>query len=244
MNKILKTKNFILRSEKFHGKHYDYSKSEYIRGKDKVIIICPYHGEFTQTPDNHMRGKSCPTCAESRRRMSRRISEEEILRRFKEVHGTRYLYGDSFKYVTSEIKVTITCKKHGDFDQLPSAHSKGHGCPMCAHEEHKGVYVDSRFKDDSECSKSLALCYLVKFRDKVSGEEFIKIGITKKSWKARFYGYTDYSKELLNAKILPLNKAFQLEQRFLKMYKKHQYFAPKDFAGRTECFKLRKPNET
>lgn len=28
-----------------------------------MIIICPEHGEFLQTPNNHLRGKGCPKCA-------------------------------------------------------------------------------------------------------------------------------------------------------------------------------------
>ena len=39
-----------------HGNKYNYSKSLYTGNNDKVIIICPKHGEFTQTPANHMMG--------------------------------------------------------------------------------------------------------------------------------------------------------------------------------------------
>ena len=30
--------------------------------KEKVIIICPIHGEFLQSPDGHLRGQGCPEC--------------------------------------------------------------------------------------------------------------------------------------------------------------------------------------
>jgi hypothetical protein len=39
---------------------YDYSKVKYVNIYSKVIIICPIHGEFKQTPDIHLRGGGCP----------------------------------------------------------------------------------------------------------------------------------------------------------------------------------------
>ena len=41
---------------------YDYSKVKYINLKTKVIIICPEHGEFKQTPSSHLNGQGCPEC--------------------------------------------------------------------------------------------------------------------------------------------------------------------------------------
>lgn len=45
-----------------HKNKYDYSKVNYSGCKEKVIIICPTHGEFLQKPDNHKRGSGCPKC--------------------------------------------------------------------------------------------------------------------------------------------------------------------------------------
>lgn len=46
------------------------------------------------------------------------------------VHGDLYGY-DRVVYVRSRDKVAITCKKHGDFEQIPNAHLSGRGCPSC-----------------------------------------------------------------------------------------------------------------
>jgi hypothetical protein len=35
-------------------------------------------------------------------------------------------------YKKCTIKVTIICKEHGDFEQMPYSHLDGHGCPCCA----------------------------------------------------------------------------------------------------------------
>lgn len=54
---------FIKQAIQVHGKKYDYSKVEYLNCKQEVCIICPEHGEFWQTPDNHLQGKGCKMCA-------------------------------------------------------------------------------------------------------------------------------------------------------------------------------------
>jgi len=51
-----------LANNKHHNK-YDYSKTIYINNKTNIIIICPNHGEFSQTPKNHTSGSGCVKCA-------------------------------------------------------------------------------------------------------------------------------------------------------------------------------------
>ncbi len=54
------TEQFISDAVDWHGDRYDYSKVKYTRASDKVIIICPEHGEFEQIASNHLRGDNCP----------------------------------------------------------------------------------------------------------------------------------------------------------------------------------------
>lgn len=54
---------FIAKAREVHGDKYDYSKVEYINSKSKVCIICPEHGEFWQTPHNHLVGYDCIKCS-------------------------------------------------------------------------------------------------------------------------------------------------------------------------------------
>ena len=58
---------FIEKANAAHNNKYDYSLVEYKSNKQKVIIICPTHGKFTQTPDKHLnRCYGCPSCKESK----------------------------------------------------------------------------------------------------------------------------------------------------------------------------------
>lgn len=71
--------NFIAKAEKIHSKKYDYSKIIYKNSDTKVLIICPKHGSFFQTPDSHLRS-GCPRCNESygERLISRYLQEHNI----------------------------------------------------------------------------------------------------------------------------------------------------------------------
>lgn len=52
--------------EKAHGDFYDYSKVEYVNNTTKVLITCPKHGDFLQTPKSHKRGEGCMECGRER----------------------------------------------------------------------------------------------------------------------------------------------------------------------------------
>lgn len=127
-----KQENFIKRAKDKFGDKFDYSKVEYINCDTKVCIICPKHGEFWQTPYKHLKGKhSCRECSkEYMGRGNKRYSQETLLIKFREIHGDRYDY-DLSEFKTIKSKISITCKKHGEFKQTASDHLSGFGCPKC-----------------------------------------------------------------------------------------------------------------
>ena len=126
----LTTKEFIIKGNQVHGDKYDYSKVEYVNNKTKVIIICPDHGEFKQTPQSHLKGSDCFNCALIERSNKKRSNAKEFIAKAKEVHGDEYNYS-KVVYINSNTKVVIICAIHGDFNQIPSSHLQGHGCYDC-----------------------------------------------------------------------------------------------------------------
>lgn len=62
MRRHLTLKEFIYRARKTHGDRYDYSTSVYNGYAEKIAIICPIHGEFTQRVNHHIEGKGCQKC--------------------------------------------------------------------------------------------------------------------------------------------------------------------------------------
>ena len=144
--KKLTVNEFIDKANKVHNNKYDYSKSVYVSSKAKVIITCPIHGDFSQVPFSHLLGKGCPKCGiESRANFQRKDISDFILEANK-VHNNKYDYSKSV-YVSSNLKLVITCPIHGDFSQAPSSHLSGRGCPKCI--ESKGEKYIRKFLEDN-----------------------------------------------------------------------------------------------
>jgi hypothetical protein len=63
--------------------------------------------------------------------MSRKLTTEEFIKKAKEVHGDKYNYS-KVEYQSNQVKVTIICPEHGEFEQRPQDHYKTKGCPECS----------------------------------------------------------------------------------------------------------------
>lgn len=57
--------SFINKATEIHLNKYVYKNVVYKDKDEKVCIICPTHGEFWQTPHNHICFHGCPHCNES-----------------------------------------------------------------------------------------------------------------------------------------------------------------------------------
>jgi len=119
-------KNFIKRAKEVHGELYDYSlvPNSYSNNRTPTKIICSTHGIFGQRPDNHLSGKGCKKCV-------RTSTTEEFIQKSIKTHGSKYDYSHS-EFINAITKLKIICKKHDVFEQLPSKHISGDGCPKCA----------------------------------------------------------------------------------------------------------------
>lgn len=122
---------FIEKANKRHNFKYNYEKVEYIGSKNKVCIICPEHGEFWQEPAAHVRGNGCPICANYKRGIDKRWDKDKFIQESIKFHGEKYDYSQ-VEYKNVREKVKIFCPEHGFFEQLPSVHIQGQGCPKCA----------------------------------------------------------------------------------------------------------------
>jgi hypothetical protein len=118
---------FIQEAQAKHGDFYDYSKALYISSNTKVIVICSQHGEFKITPSHHLHGVGCRKCFNERMRND----QNNIIAKFRQTHGEYYNY-DKVIYKRIDLKVTIECPLHGEFEQVSAAHIAGSGCPKCA----------------------------------------------------------------------------------------------------------------
>jgi hypothetical protein len=129
--KFLDQEEFLQRALSIHGGRFSYEKTIYAGLRNKVTITCNIHGDFEQLAQNHLNGASCPRCAYKLRADNRRETTEGFIKRSKSMFGDKFLY-DHAHYVAAHIRLTLTCREHGDFEQTPISHFAGHiACPEC-----------------------------------------------------------------------------------------------------------------
>lgn len=128
---------FILLANKVHGNFYSYETTIYISSHEKLEIVCPTHGLFTQTAANHLRGHGCPTCKSEKLGSMKRKSLKDFIKQAKQTHEDLYDY-TCVNYINDSIKVEIHCSKHGPFYQTPNNHLRGSGCAKCGITRSKG----------------------------------------------------------------------------------------------------------
>lgn len=73
----LTTEEFIQRAVVKHGNYYDYSHAIHRGSHIKVMITCPKHGAFVQTPNSHLSGTGCPDCGEAKSAAALRTAVEK-----------------------------------------------------------------------------------------------------------------------------------------------------------------------
>lgn len=117
---------FLKEAREMFGLQYDYSKTKYISAHKKIIIICPKHGEFEQSPNNHIRGCGCSKCGRRGQ-----FNTKDYISLARELRGSFYDYSKVL-YEASDKDIIIICPNHGEFSQRATAHLQGQNCPKCA----------------------------------------------------------------------------------------------------------------
>ena len=62
--------------------------------------------------------------------MMKKYTTETFIIKANEIHNNYYDYSKSI-YIGTDTKCIIVCKIHGEFQQIPTDHLKGHGCSKC-----------------------------------------------------------------------------------------------------------------
>lgn len=132
------TAEFIQKANKLHKNSYEYSKTTYESADKKVIITCPKHGDFLQTPRKHLARQGCNECANLlRAKRATTASKNKNIKaknqfksRAKSIHKNSYEYISEYKHSEHPVKIKCNmCLKI--FSQSPLVHLRGSGCPYC-----------------------------------------------------------------------------------------------------------------
>lgn len=136
--------NFIDKANKKHNNKFDYSLVNYVNAKTKVIINCPIHGEFQQTPEKHLNCKyGCQKCwgeikSETLKNAVRPPKKCKPIEYYYNRLTEKYKDNISFKIDdwvgVDDTNVFCICKIHGEFitkyNSLMNKSTKC-GCPKC-----------------------------------------------------------------------------------------------------------------
>jgi hypothetical protein len=117
---------------------------------------------------------------------------EYFINRSNKIHSFRYSYLYS-NYTGYKNNITITCEIHGNFDQTPSNHWRGKGCPQCGNKgksyyqkENPTGWTLTNWINKASFSKNFDSfkVYIIKVFDDI--EIFYKIGRTYNTLHKRF----------------------------------------------------------
>jgi very-short-patch-repair endonuclease len=123
-NKQKTVKELIKKFNIVHNNKFNYSLFINFKNEKSIInIICPIHGIFKQSIQNHLK-YGCKKCSE------KYLDKNSFIEKANKIHNNFYSY-DNVDYKTNKTKVIIICPKHGDFIQIPNDHLNGAGCPIC-----------------------------------------------------------------------------------------------------------------
>jgi len=220
------TESFINAANLLHQNKYTYSEVVYKGVDTKVLIKCPIHGDFEQTPYHHLsRAQGCAKCGQQAAAASKQKTTEDFIEKAVTVHGNKYDYSKTL-YTSAKEKLTILCPDHGEFTQLASGHLSGYGCKKCT----------SYGKGRVDLSKPCTLYYL-----HLPDLGFYKLGITTRPITERYR--TKFDQEqftiLFTISSDTGKLAYDYEQSMLRKFTNCKYQGPKVLhSGNTEIFTL------
>ena len=141
-----KTLEFLqkLKDKGYWNNNYDYSEVDYVNTENKIIVIDnKFNSKHLISPHKILsRNTKCSiiNCINK---------EEYLIKEFNYYHGNKYDYS-KVNYTGAKNDVIIICKKHGEFNQQPTIHKSGSGCPKCGQLQSARMKVKSEVKKGEE----------------------------------------------------------------------------------------------
>ncbi len=221
-----KTKEFLelLENRNLHFRDGEFEVvGKYINNRVKILCKNKY-GECLVAPRGLLQNYNlCISSAINK--------TQYFINQAREIHGDRYDYSE-VEYISSKLKISITCSEHGNFEQLPESHLRGRGCPICNKELNKFNLSDWA----KMCPGNPGIFYVLRCWNET--EEFFKVGITCDSVKNRYMNnYMPYKFEIVEEVINEdRKKIWDLEKCYKKGLREYRYSPNIPFGGQTECY--------
>jgi len=146
-----KNKRFLERAKEQYGedveKIFDYSEVEFIKMKLPVVVRCIKHNSvFKQRADVHLSGGvGCKQCRKETPTRKKIQNTADVIAIGTELHKGLDTY-EHTNYVNSTTKITVTCKKHGDYTISTGSYLTGGRCSICGLESKQLSLSDLKAK--------------------------------------------------------------------------------------------------
>jgi len=229
---------FIMLANQKHNGKYDYSKVEYKNNTTKVIIGCPIHGEFLQTPRGHLWNNGCYSCGRKATGEKNvvEITKKDFIEKVKTVQKEEYDYSEVPDIIIGNEIITVNCKAHGKFNTPIRTHLAGHGCKHCCYRGYeKNKYLEHCKKYGYE---SIIFYVILVYNEY---ETFVKVGITCRSIKERFRkfkGCFGYNYEIIHSVTAKAEDVWDFELDIKRKLSSYKFDTLQKFGGYKECFSV------
>lgn len=145
-SKIKTQEQFIEQCNIVHSSKYDYSESNYIGNDNHVTIICRTHGKFSQRASNHLQGRGCQKCPQSKQYS---IPQLEWLSCLQNEIGLKIQHIENI----GEHKIKNSLYKADGYHELSNTIFEFHGCyyhgcPGCFPKRHEINKVTKKTYND------------------------------------------------------------------------------------------------
>jgi hypothetical protein len=217
-------------SNKLKKYHPDITLLSPYKGSLHKVRISTKYGECNCIATSLLRGKPISIDVAVNK-------TEYYIKQANEKHNNRYDYS-KLNYVNASSKITIICKKHGEFNQDAKNHLKGGCCPKCNNEDKSGGW----YNNHKNLQKPSSM-YILNLKNK--DENFMKFGVTTDLNK-RIDSIKRSSKNSYNITVVKIitgtvDYCSKLEYRFRRIIDsfnlKYTKYNPKvEFQGKHECF--------
>jgi len=127
---------------------------EYINIGSKIECRCrKCENVWYPTAGNLIGGKShCPKCSQIKKSTMRRISNEDFVRKVKDINSNVEILGE---YISNRKHIQCRCKKCGKiWNPISRSLLNGSGCPTCAYQKNGLMRMTSHFDFMEKLSKS------------------------------------------------------------------------------------------
>lgn len=221
---------FKRKFELMEYKNISFDNTDFVFMMDKMKFNCSIHGTFEKSPHALLLSKyGCDECSLIGKAKSKTKTYDCFIRDAIKKHGDIYSYPTSNVDIFENRKsiITITCKKHGDFNKRAQKFLSGQGCFKCRFEEMIndgtlcGGYNNKLFNSNRDIANMKGYLYYLS----INNGELFKIGITRTSISSRVRAIKSTSNGEVKQIIIlyyrecTIEDAYCFEQDILKHFK-------------------------